>query len=46
MLNRIQKLIDFVRGGKTTYDEVKKLQLSDAEKKVIESAKKNKNRTD
>jgi hypothetical protein len=36
-MNRIQKLIDFVRGGKTSYDEVTKLNLTDAESKIIES---------
>lgn len=39
-MTRIQKLIDFVRGGKTTYEEVKKLGLSESEKQIVESSKK------
>lgn len=37
-MTRIQKLIDFIRGGKTTYDEVIKLNLSESERQIIESA--------
>ncbi len=39
-MTRIQKLLDFINGGSTTYEEVLKLNLSTEEKKIVESSKK------